>query len=286
VSPFSLIISHTFVQNYTMTLIILGYAAALLIGLALGLIGGGGSILTVPVLVYLLGIPASLATGYSLFVVGATSLVGGIQKYRQGDVDVKTAVIFGIPSIIAVYLTRAFIVPAIPAEVFTLGNFTMTKDILLMALFAALMIAASFSMIRSKPAKATTNTNEAPQPQAFNYPLILAEGAVVGVITGMVGAGGGFLIIPALVFLAKLPMKIAIGTSLMIIAAKSLIGFMGDALNAPLDWQLLLIFTAISIVGIFVGNILSRRIPADSLKVGFGWFVLVMGIYILFKQFA
>ncbi len=269
-----------------MTLIILGYAAALLIGLALGLIGGGGSILTVPVLVYLLGIPASLATGYSLFVVGATSLVGGIQKYRQGDVDVKTAVIFGIPSIIAVYLTRAFMVPAIPAEVFTLGNFTMTKDILLMALFAALMIAASFSMIRSKPAKATNNTNEAPQPQAFNYPLILAEGAVVGVITGMVGAGGGFLIIPALVFLAKLPMKIAIGTSLMIIAAKSLIGFLGDALNEPLDWQLLLIFTAISIVGIFVGNILSRRIPADSLKVGFGWFVLVMGIYILFKQFA
>jgi uncharacterized protein len=201
----------------------IGYIASILIGIALGLIGGGGSILTVPVLVYLLGVDAVAATSYSLFIVGATSAVGSVQYFRKNLVNIKTAIVFGIPSIIAVFLTRAYIVPAIPKEVFTIGTFVITKSILMMLLFAILMIAASYSMI-----KKSKKTEEIEEEQKFNYPLILIEGSIVGILTGLVGAGGGFLIIPALVILSKLPMKEAVGTSLVIIAAKSLIGFFGE----------------------------------------------------------
>lgn len=260
---------------------IAGYIASLVIGLSLGLIGGGGSILTVPVLVYLFGVHPVAATAYSLFIVGATSLVGTFSKYRQKEVNLKTAIIFGIPSIAAVYATRAFIVPAIPDEIFSIGSFVMTKPLMMMLLFAILMVAASVSMIRTPKIK---KVEEVPVKQTFNYPLILIEGALVGMLTGLVGAGGGFLIIPALVILSKLPMKQAVGTSLLIIAAKSLIGFTGDLGKFEMDWQLLISITALAIIGIFIGNLLSKRIAADALKKGFGWFVLVMGIYILVKE--
>ena len=262
---------------------IFGYAASLLIGLSLGLIGGGGSILTLPVLVYLFGVSPTLATAYSLFIVGAASLVGAWPKHREGLINYKTAMVFGIPSIAAVFITRKFILPAIPESLFSIGTFPITKDLLLMVLFAILMVAASVSMIRDgKPAKQTTSA-----PQQFNYPLILLEGAVVGVLTGLVGAGGGFLIIPALVVLSKLPMKQAVGTSLLIIAAKSLIGFTGDLMSGKaMDWTLLGSVTLIAIAGIFLGNSLSRRIDGAALKKGFGWFVLIMGTYILLKEIS
>ena len=262
---------------------ILGYLASLLIGLSLGLIGGGGSILTLPVLVYLFGVSPTLATAYSLFIVGAASLVGAWPKHREGLINYKTAMVFGIPSIAAVFITRKFILPAIPESLFSIGTFPITKDLLLMVLFAILMVAASVSMIRDgKPAKQATSA-----PQQFNYPLILLEGAVVGVLTGLVGAGGGFLIIPALVVLSKLPMKQAVGTSLLIIAAKSLIGFTGDLMSGKaMDWTLLGSVTLIAIAGIFLGNALSRRIDGAALKKGFGWFVLIMGTYILLKEIS
>ncbi len=259
---------------------IAGYIASLVIGISLGLIGGGGSILTVPVLVYLFGVEPVLATAYSLFIVGASSLVGAIPKYRQGLVNIKTAMIFGIPSIAAVFATRKFIVPMIPAEVFQIGDFVITKSILMMLLFAVLMVFASVSMIREK---SKDNTEES-EEQKFNYPVILLEGAIVGVLTGLVGAGGGFLIIPALVLLSKLPMKQAVGTSLLIIAAKSLIGFTGDISNYTMDWRLLGIVTVLAIAGIFIGNQLSKKTDSHKLKKGFGWFVLVMGIYIIAKE--
>ena len=258
---------------------IIGYLASLIIGLSLGLIGGGGSILTVPVLVYLFGVDPVLATAYSLFIVGSTSLVGAFPKYKNGEINIKTAVIFGLPSIAAVYATRAFIVPAIPSTIMNLGSWTLTKPLLMMMIFAILMVFASVSMIRSKDKK-----KQDEGPQVFNYPMILLEGAIVGILTGLVGAGGGFLIIPALVLFSKLPMKQAIGTSLLIIAAKSLIGFTGDLGKQTMDWNLLLSVTALAIIGIFIGNALSKRVSAESLKKGFGWFVLLMGIYIIIKE--
>ena len=259
---------------------IAGYIASVFIGISLGLIGGGGSILTVPVLVYLFRVDVVLATAYSLFIVGTTSLVGSIFYFRKGLVNIRTAIVFGIPSIAAVFLTRAYIVPGIPQEIFSLGSFTVTKSILLMLLFAVLMIFASYSMIR----KDKKQEVPAPQNQRFNYPLILIEGMVVGVLTGLVGAGGGFLIIPALVVLSRLPMKEAVGTSLVIIVAKSLIGFMGEGSETPVDWIFLAKITAFAICGIFIGTAISRRIDGSRLKPVFGWFVLVMGIYIIIRE--
>ncbi len=260
---------------------ILGYFLAILVGISLGLIGSGGSILTVPILVYIMGVGEIESTAYSLFIVGATALVGGIQAALQKKVDFKTVLIFGAPSIAAVYLTRKMIVPAIPDELFSIGNFVLTKPIALMILFAIVMIFASISMI--KPSKNKEDASEDAEIK-YNYPMILLEGTVVGVLTGLVGAGGGFLIIPALVLLAKMPMKLAVGTSLFIIATKSLIGFTGDLSNLKIDWTLLGTFTALSVVGIFLGIILSKKIPGAKLKSSFGWFVLVMGIYIILKE--
>jgi len=262
---------------------IFGYISSIIIGISLGLIGGGGSILTVPVLVYLFGVEPMMATAYSLFIVGTSSLIGAFPKYKQGLISLKTAVVFGIPSIIAVFSTRKFIVPAIPHDVFTVGEFVVTKSILMMILFAILMVAASVSMIKNKKNESKPGEEEA---QKFNYPMIIVEGIVVGVLTGLVGAGGGFLIIPALVMLSKLPMKMAVGTSLLIIAAKSLIGFLGDlSSNASnMDWKLLAIVTILAVGGIFIGNALSKKVDGDKLKKGFGWFVLVMGVYIIVNE--
>lgn len=259
---------------------IAGYTASVFIGISLGLIGGGGSILTVPVLVYLFSVDTVLATAYSLFIVGTTSVVGSFSYFRKGLVNIKTAIVFGIPSIVAVFTTRAYIVPAIPNEIFSIGNFIVSKSILLMLLFAVLMIFASYSMIKKNRKK----EGEIQQQQVFNYPLILVEGTVVGILTGLVGAGGGFLIIPALVVLSKLPMKEAVGTSLVIIAAKSLIGFFGESGESTMDWTFLLSVTAFAIVGIFIGMVLSKKIDGAKLKPAFGWFVLVMGIYIIIKE--
>ncbi|MCG2419821.1 sulfite exporter TauE/SafE family protein [Aequorivita sp. F47161] len=260
---------------------ILGYVGALFVGVVLGLIGGGGSILTVPVMVYLFALNPVVATGYSLFVVGTTALFGAFRNMKKKMVDFKTAFIFATPAFIAVFLTRRYLLPAIPENLFTIGNFEFTKSIVIMLFFAIVMLAASLTMIR----------NKRPEPNVdakinYNYPLIMIQGIFLGFITGAVGAGGGFLIIPALVLLAKLPMKKAVATSLLIIAVNSLIGFTGDIATLEIDWQFLLIFTAISIVGIFIGIKLGTLINGKKLKKGFGWFVLLMGIYIIYKEIS
>lgn len=260
---------------------ILGFILAAIVGISLGLIGSGGSILTVPILVYVLGTDPVLATAYSLFIVGITSLVGGAQSAIQKRVDFKTVLIFGIPSVATVYATRMWLVPMIPQELFSIGSLEITKPIALMLLFALVMILASVSMIR--PGKNIDAGEDV--PLTYNYPFILLEGAGVGLLTGLVGAGGGFLIIPALVILARMPMKLAVGTSLFIIAGKSLIGFIGDLQGSQIiDWKVLGSFSAFAIVGIFIGILLSKKIPGDRLKKAFGWFVLIMGIYIIIKE--
>lgn len=261
---------------------ILGFMAATLIGVSLGLIGGGGSILTVPVLVYLLGVTPVLSTAYSLFIVGSTSLVGAIQYMQKKLVNYKAAIVFAVPSFTTVFLTRKFLLPAIPDPIFNLGSYEVSKSIGIMIFFALIMLAASYSMIKEK--KKSNEVEDENAPLKFNFPMIALEGGVVGVLTGIVGAGGGFLIIPALVLLAKLPMKMAVGSSLLIIAAKSLIGFLGDLTTQEIEWSFLMVFTSLSIAGIFVGTWLSKFIPGNKLKKGFGWFVVVMAIYILVKE--
>ena len=260
---------------------VIGYIASIFIGISLGLIGGGGSVLTVPVLVYLFDITPEVSTAYSLFIVGITALVGAVRNASLGQVEYKTAVVFAVPAFIAVYLTRRFLVPSIPDPVFSTELMTLSKDTAIMVFFALIMLAAAVSMIRSRK-----DEIEVAQKPVFNYPAIIIEGFLVGVLTGIVGAGGGFLIIPALVLFAKLPMKKAVGTSLLIIAFKSLIGFKGD-LDRPdliIDWTLLLTISAIAIGGIFVGIYLTRFIDGSKLKKGFGWFVLAMAVYIILKQ--
>ncbi|MEO6820417.1 MAG: sulfite exporter TauE/SafE family protein [Ginsengibacter sp.] len=258
---------------------IAGYIASVFIGLVLGLIGGGGSILTVPVLVYLFSIDAVIATAYSLFIVGLTSAFGALSYYRKGLVNLKTALLFGAPSIVSVYLTRALIIPAIPDTVFSNGNFVVTKSLLILLLFAALMIAASYKMI-----KPTAALNPDAAAHQLNYPLIIINGILIGFLTGLVGAGGGFLIIPALVLLCKIPMKEAIGTSLTIITANTLIGFLGVPHSVFIDWVFLFKISGLAILGIFLGIAISKKIDGPKLKPIFGWFVLVMGIYIILRE--
>jgi uncharacterized membrane protein YfcA len=259
---------------------IFGYLGGLLIGLVLGLIGGGGSILTVPVLVYLLSVNPVTATAYSLFVVGSSSLVGAVRNFQKKRIGFRTALAFAIPAVISVFSTRKYIVPAIPGEIFHVEDFVFTKEIAIMIFFAVLMLLASFSMILDRE-KLLEEVKETGRP---NYRLLIPLGLVTGLVTGLVGAGGGFIIIPILVLLAGLPMKKAVGTSLFIIALNSLLGFLGDLGHQNIDWPFLLFFTALAIVGIFLGVYLNKFIDGRKLKKGFGWFVLIMGLYILWKE--
>lgn len=260
---------------------ILGYLASIVMGLSLGMIGGGGSILTVPILVYLFHVPPILATAYSLFVVGLTAFVGGFTYLKRKEVDLKTGFIFAVPSFIGVYLTRAYVVPSLPDPLFEISGHAVSKPLFVMLVFAVLMVAASLSMIRQKKSE----SKKIEMTPVVRTLVIGAEGLIVGGVTGFVGAGGGFLIIPALVVLVGLPMKIAVGTSLFIIAAKSLIGFVGDLqTQAQMDWRLLLTMAAIAIIGLFLGVRLSSKVPEKALKKGFGYFVLFMGAIVLFDQ--
>jgi uncharacterized membrane protein YfcA len=256
---------------------IAGYLSAVVIGVTLGLIGAGGSILTVPVLVYLFAIEPVTATAYSLFVVGLTALIGSATYMRRSMVSYKTAVLFSIPSIAGVFIARAWIIPAIPDHLGSIGGFVVTKNLAIMILFAGLMVLSSFSMIRN-------TTEDDPAEHHLNIRLIMIEGFVVGVLTGLVGAGGGFLIIPALVVVGGLPMKTAVGTSLLIIAVKSLLGFTGDLTHGAHDWSFLLVFTLFTSGGILLGTYASRFVSGARLKPAFGWFVLVMGIYVFVRE--
>lgn len=259
---------------------ILGYISAIFIGISLGLIGSGGSILTVPVLVYIMLINPVDATAYSLFIVGITSLVGAFNYYRKGLINFKAAAVFSLPALIAVFITRLYLLPAIPKEILSIDDWVLTKPVFIMLLFALLMLLAAISMLKSSE-KIAEDCNEI----KYNFIHITLEGLGVGVLTGLVGAGGGFLIIPALVIITKVPMKMAVGTSLVIIAVKSLIGFLGDLGGyTEIDWTVLIGFSILAIIGIFIGGYLSKYVSNNKLKPAFGWFVLVMAFYIIIKE--
>lgn len=262
------------------TMHLLGYIASLLIGISLGLIGGGGSILTMPVMVYLFGVSPITATSYSLFVVGSTSLVGAAKQYKQGTVNVRMALLFAATSVATVFLTRKWLVPAIPGHIATIHGFNITESWLTMVLFALLMLISAIFMMRNKHAPGATDAGE----KKINVGKLIFYGTGIGLVTGLLGAGGGFLLIPALVLLLHLPMKEAVGTSLLVIALNSLIGFTGNLHDKGMDWQLLFSVTALAIAGILLGSYLNRKIAAGKLKKGFGWFVLAMGLYILVRE--
>ena len=259
---------------------IVGYIASVLIGITLGLIGSGGSILTVPVLVYLFGVNPVIATSYSLFIVGLTSAVGSFSYLKRKMINGKVVALFGIPSIISVILTRNFLVPAIPDHIISIGQLHIGKDVLMLLLFGLLMIAASYGMIKNKKVVAGAIA----ETESINWTLLAGHGFFVGMITGLVGAGGGFLIIPALVMLLKIPIKDAVGNSLVIIAANSFIGFFNSHNHDDINWYLLFSIAALAITGIFIGIRLSKNIDGTRLKPAFGWFILCMGIFILLRE--
>ncbi len=247
-------------------------------GLSLGLIGGGGSILTVPILVYLFSQNPLDATTGSLFVVGTTALAGAFSNALKKNIDFKTAVLFSIPSFAGVYVARHYILPSLPDVIYDGQGIILTKALLVMSAFAILMVLAARAMIRSGGGSAST-----PSPKE-NLATIGGNGFFVGVATGFVGAGGGFLIIPALVILLKLPMSLAVGTSLAIIAANSIFGFLISVNSQPLNWQLLVVIAGLGVVGIFVGQAFRKLVKESVLKKGFGYFVLVVGTLVLIDQ--
>jgi uncharacterized protein len=261
-----------------------GFLLAAGVGISLGLIGGGGSILTVPILVYIMGISPLLATSYSLFIVGTTSLVGALNNYRKGLVQIKTALLFGLSSITTVFLTRKLIIPLIPKTIISIGRITITENLLTMVLFAVLMLFASVSMIRSGKIPENSKKEETDELSGINIPKLFIYGIAIGLATGFLGAGGGFLLIPALVLLVGLPMKQAVGTSLLIIALNSLIGFTGDLGHFQMDWIFLGKITSVTIAGIFAGGYWSRRIHGEKLRKAFGYFVFIMGTLILVRE--
>lgn len=255
---------------------LLGNFGALCIGLILGLTGGGGSVLTVPILVYLFNLNPTIATGYSLFIVGSTSIFGATQNYFKGLVDVKKGFLFAIPSFVGVYLTRRYIIPILPQE-FDFLNFVFTKETFLMLLFALVMLFAGISMLKKG------STEELNEKKVNTYSLLI-QTFLIGILIGLIGAGGGFLIIPSLVLFTHLSMKKAIGTSLFIIAMNSLIGFIGDIQNLTINWSFLIRFTSLSIIGILIGGYLGKFFNNSQLKKGFGYFVILMAFVIFINE--
>lgn len=260
---------------------ILGYASAIIVGLVIGLAGGGGSILTVPIFVYVFHIPTLLATTYSLFVVGATSLVGSINHIISKRVDLRVTAAFALPSFVSVYLSRRFLVPAIPDPLFQLDRFVLAKSNAILYFFATVMILAARAMIRSTRPEQGEAADGRPR-----YTTLSLDGLAVGLLTGTIGAGGGFLIVPMLVLLAGLPIHRAVATSVLIIAVNSFVGFVGDIHHTSLAWNFLLPFTGLSIIGIFIGTYLGRFVAPDRLKKGFGWFVLIAAFYMITKELS
>lgn len=257
---------------------ILGYAGALLMGLVLGLTGSGGAILTVPILVYLFSIDAVLATTYSLGIVGFTTMIGTAKQIQNKNIEWKIAMTFGLASVAGVFVARRFILPLLPETLVNIGDFHLSKAITLLLLFAVMMLVAAYSMIKKKTVLTTAHI--APNPI-----ILTLKGLTIGLITGFVGASGGFLIIPVLVFSAGLPMKKAIGTSLFVVMTNCLIGFATSlTANPAIDWKFMVIFVGIAMVGIILGIQYSTKISNEKLKYAFGWFVLVMGVFIIGKE--
>lgn len=252
-------------------------------GLLLGLIGSGGSMLTVPILVYLFGMKPHVAAGYSLLVVGSTAAVGVVNYWRQGLIKTRDTLVFVLPSTFMILLTRGYLVPALPDPILTVLGYSLSRGAFIMSLFALLMLLAGSLML--KPV--ATSSKNRPSYDPYDHPIKLCLGSgMVGLLAGLVGAGGGFLIIPVLIILYGLTMKQAIGTSLAVIMVNSLLGFQGDWLIAgiDIDWSILGPFLGLAILGMFVGIRFNQRVDGVKLKRGFAIFMLLLGCSILLKE--
>ena len=259
---------------------VFGYFASFGVGLILGMIGSGGSILSIPILVYLFSFDVVLSTAYSLFIVGVTSIIGTVQRHRDKMVNFTVGILFGIPSLTTIFITRKWIVPSIPDVLYQSEHFILSRRLLLLGSLSCFMILAALIMIVKKPY--TREYLEGERNKGF----LLLQGLFCGFMSGFVGIGGGFIIVPALVILAKLPFKSAVGTALFIIAVNSMVGFFGDVLNYGIDWVFLVSIAALSVAGIIIGNLVSRKLPTLQLRKSFGWFTLAMGIFILVREFT
>ena len=257
---------------------ILGYLALLFVGLMLGTFGGGGAILSVPILVYLFSLDTVTSTAYSLFIVGNTSLVGSILKYRTQMVDFRTVILFGIPSLAVIFITRNWIIPNIPEVLLITEGVSYTKRGIILSLFALFMILSAKPMIAQ-------NWSDGKR-QVGRRVFLIPAGMITGLLTGLVGAGGGFIIILVLLYFTSLPYKTIVGTTLTIISVNSLFGFTGDVLNRAIDWPFLLLITGLAVTGILLAGQLTRKIANEQLQVAFGWFVLFMGLSILLQEFT
>jgi len=259
---------------------ILGYCGALLVGLSLGIFGAGGSIITIPVLIYLFRIEALHATTYSFFIVGVTALTGAAQHIRRGTVKVMPALYFAVAGMLSIWLIRRFLINLIPDTLFSLGDIPVTKDVFIFIFFSLVMAAAGISMIRSKHQPVEGKAVAHPSP-----PFLIALGFATGIIIAFAGVGGGFLITPALVMFARLPVKTAIGTSLCVISLNSLVGFLSSIqLHEDMDWLFLVYFISVTIVGILIGSAISKRINSVRLKIIFGWVILAMSVFIILNE--
>lgn len=264
---------------------ILGYILFLCIGIVLGLIGGGGSVLAVPVLVYLYSFHADVATAYSLFIVGITSFVGSFNYLKRGNLSLEAFFLFAFPGLITTFSVRRFFMPALPEVLFSFGEFQFSKDFVILLTFSIVLMTSSLLMIRQGR---TSHSNEVMWDEFSRSPLkipfVIFIGSAIGFLTGFIGVGGGFLIVPALVIVLRISMKNAIGTSLSIIALNSVIGFFGSQGSFEMDWKSLILFSLLSVSGIFIGIYFSEFISGKKLKPAFGWFTLLVGVFIIIKE--
>ena len=256
----------------------IGFFGAFLTGIVIGLFGGGGSILAVPIFVYLFKLNPVIATSYSMFVVGSSAAIGTLINIKKKLIEYKTAVVFTLPALVSVFLTRRFLIPNIPDTLLSFESFDITKEMGLMLFFSSIIILSSILMIRNSLGVATKTTTKK------NYGLLIFIGLGVGVLTGLLGAGGGFIIVPALVMFARLTIKQAVATSLIIITFNSIIGFSSDVFLLKIEWNFLTLFTALSVAGIFIGTYISSFVRESTLKINFARFMIVMAAVIIFKE--
>ena len=261
---------------------IIGYIGALFIGLVMGLTGSGGSILSIPILAYLYHFDEKTATAYSLFIVGVTALSGSVRGMLEKMVSYKAVLFLGIPAIIGVLTMRRLVVPVLPDVLFHIGNFDFTRRMLMFGLFSILLFIAAYSMLNKSRVTLSNRTN---QDFVF-HPLIVTEGLFLGFFMGLIGAGGGFLIVPALMLISKLHIKKAMATSLVIVSLNSLIGFFfGDFRNMEINWEFLIGFSIVSFLGILLGGFLAKRTNSVKLKEYFAYFIIAMGVFMFIMEF-